>query len=134
VTHGDSPPETKPNRNQKESETESETKTETNARDAFDRFWKAYPKKVGKDAARKAFAKVKAPVDVLLSAVEAQKRSRQWLKDSGQYIPNPATWLNQGRWEDELPEAGNLQIVLEDNSAKIARMRQVFDALGKEEA
>ena len=26
-------------------------------------------------------------------------------KDGGQYIPNPATWLNQQRWEDILPEA-----------------------------
>ena len=33
--------------------------------------------------------------------VNAQKLSRQWQKDGGQYIPNPATWLNQGRWEDE---------------------------------
>lgn len=78
---------------------------ETNAQareTAFDRFWSAYPKKVGKEAARKAFAKVKAPIDVLIAAIEQQKTSRQWTKDNGQYIPNPATWLNQGRWEDEV--------------------------------
>ena len=70
--------------------------------EAFEKFWTVYPKKVGKEAARKAFAKVKAPVDTLISAVEAQKTSAQWTKDNGQYIPNPATWLNQGRWEDVL--------------------------------
>ena len=70
--------------------------------EAFERFWIAYPKKVGKEAARKAFAKVKVPVDTLVSAVEAQKTSAQWTRDNGQYIPNPATWLNQGRWEDVL--------------------------------
>ena len=70
--------------------------------EAFEKFWSVYPKKVGKEAARKAFAKVKAPVDTLISAVEAQKSSAQWTKDNGQYIPNPATWLNQGRWEDVL--------------------------------
>ena len=67
----------------------------------FDVFWKAYPKKIGKEAARKAFKKVKVNINALLSAVEEQKHCEQWLKDGGQYIPNPATWLNQGRWEDE---------------------------------
>ena len=70
--------------------------------EAFERFWTVYPKKVGKEAARKAFAKVKVPVDTLVSAVEAQKTSAQWTRENGQYIPNPATWLNQGRWEDVL--------------------------------
>ena len=77
----------------------------------FESFWKAYPKKVGKGAAEKAFAKAK-PDDTLtekmLSAVEAAKRSSQWRKDGGQYIPNPATWLNQKRWDDELPEEAQM--------------------------
>ena len=34
--------------------------------------------------------------------MEYQKGSRQWRENNGQFIPNPATWLNQGRWEDEL--------------------------------
>lgn len=72
--------------------------------DAFDAFWKAYPKKVGKQAARKAFQRVTVPLESLLTAIERQKRSAQWRKDGGQFIPNPTTWLNQGRWEDELPE------------------------------
>lgn len=76
----------------------------------FDMFWKAYPKKVGKDAAAKAFAKRK-PDDKLmkeiLQAIELQKVSEQWQKDGGQYIPNPSTWLNQGRWMDEISGAEN---------------------------
>ena len=32
--------------------------------------------------------------------------SAQWQRDNGQYIPHPATWLNQGRWDDELTPAG----------------------------
>ena len=70
--------------------------------EAFDQFWAAYPKKVGKEAARRAFLKVKVPTDTLTAAISAQKRSTQWTKDNGRYIPNPATWLNQGRWEDVL--------------------------------
>ena len=69
----------------------------------FDRFWQAYPKKVGKQAARKAFHRVKTPVESLLRAISEQKRSDQWSRDGGRFVPNPATWLNQGRWEDELP-------------------------------
>lgn len=71
----------------------------------FDRFWAAYPKKVGKQAARKAFHRAKVPVETLLRAIEVQECSDQWSRDGGRYIPNPATWLNQGRWDDELPKA-----------------------------
>lgn len=70
----------------------------------FDVFWKEYPKKVGKEAARKAFAKAKskASLEEMLKALQEQKTSVQWQRDNGQYIPNPSTWLNQGRWADEL--------------------------------
>jgi DNA-binding PadR family transcriptional regulator len=73
----------------------------------FDQFWKAYPKKTGKVAAEKAFKKAKKnlpPTADLIAIIEAQKQQQQWKKDGGQYIPNPATWLNQGRWEDEPAE------------------------------
>lgn len=96
----------------------------------FDAFWLTYPKKVGKDAARKAFSRVKVPVETLLSAIEQQKCSRQWQEDGGQYIPNPATWLNQGRWQDELPkpekpgcEDGRRQLDA-DEAAAIRRMME----------
>ena len=83
---------------------DKDNKKRTDAKtDDFDAFWAVYPRKVGKGDARKAFAKVKAPVSVLIDAVNMQKQSQQWLRNDGQYIPNPATWLNQGRWEDELP-------------------------------
>lgn len=83
---------------------DKDNKKRTDAKtDDFDAFWAVYPRKVGKGDAKKAFAKVKAPVSVLINAVNTQKQSQQWLRNDGQYIPNPATWLNQGRWEDELP-------------------------------
>lgn len=74
--------------------------------DLFEEFWKAYPNKTGKDAARKAFDKRKPGKQLLvdmLEALEAQKQSEQWRKQGGQFIPNPATWLNQGRWQDGDP-------------------------------
>ena len=47
------------------------------------------------------FCRLMTRVQTLLDAVEAQKRSPQWTRDGGQFIPYPATWLNQRRWEDE---------------------------------
>jgi phage replication O-like protein O len=72
----------------------------------FERFWKIYPRKVGKIKAIKAWerAKTKADSEEIIKAVEKQKKSTQWKKDNGQYIPHPTTWLNEGRWMDELPE------------------------------
>jgi len=70
----------------------------------FEKFWNAYPRKVGKGAAEQSFKKYRPNDELLktiLAAIENQKRSEQWHKDDGKYIPNPATWLNQKRWEDE---------------------------------
>jgi hypothetical protein len=71
--------------------------------DGFEEFWQAYPKKVGKEAARKSWTKSKLNVDQVLKSLEWQKESDQWQKSDGQFIPNPATYLNQGRWLDEQP-------------------------------
>ena len=66
-------------------------------------FWDAYPRHEGKQKARQAYNKVEVPLDILLEALEQHKRSAQWTKDGGQFIPYPATWLNGKRWEDTIP-------------------------------
>lgn len=74
----------------------------------FDLFWGAYPRKVSKADARKAFAKLNpdaALVEDMLRALDWQKRLPEWTRDGGQFVPYPATWLNSRRWEDE-PEGG----------------------------
>lgn len=81
---------------------------------AFDRFWEAYPRRQGKDAARKAWAKIRpdaALLEIMLSALERQRASDQWRRDGGRFIPLPATWLNGRRWEDEeaAPTEGKAQ-------------------------
>ena len=97
-----------PSEEEEEEETESKSEAKSNPNtsraSAFDAFWEAYPKKTGKEAAKKAFARAKADIGTMLSALEVQKQSEQWTKNNGQFIPNPTTWLNQGRWEDELPK------------------------------
>jgi hypothetical protein len=69
--------------------------------DNFDVFWQAYPKKTGKDNAIKSWNKLKPNIYEVINALAWQKQSEQWQKNGGQYIPNPATYLNQGRWKDE---------------------------------
>jgi len=73
----------------------------------FAEFWQAYPRKEAKAAAEKAWAKVPADLHAaIMAAVGKHKKSDQWTKDGGAFIPHPATWLNQRRWEDEVPEPG----------------------------
>lgn len=69
----------------------------------FEKFWQAYPLKVGKQAAKRAFERARklTTLDNMLSAIEKQKHWDQWKKDNGKYIPHPVTWLNQGRWDDD---------------------------------
>jgi hypothetical protein len=46
-------------------------------------------------------AKDRPPIEQILAVIEKLKQSEQWIRDNGQYIPHPSTWLNQGRWTDE---------------------------------
>ena len=66
--------------------------------EAFNSFWQAYPRKVGKDAAAKAWAKRQGElpeVQILIATIERQKASQQWQNENGKYIPYPATWLTR---------------------------------------
>lgn len=73
----------------------------------FIRFWAAYPRKKKRPEAARAFAKARKAelirednIGGILAAIERQRDSRDWLKDGGQYIPYPASWLNSREWED----------------------------------
>jgi hypothetical protein len=91
-----------------EEETETETEEEAEIKgknNGFDVFWKAYPKRIGKGYAKSIWMKIKPDDDLLrkmLLKIEVFKEMDQWKKEGGQFIPYPATWLNQGRWEDEV--------------------------------
>lgn len=76
---------------------------------AFDRFWIAYPKKVAKGDALKAW-KALSPDDALTEAILAALAGAKWPEDR-QFIPYPASWLRDRRWEDEKPVT-NLKVVL----------------------
>jgi len=67
-------------------------------------FWQAYPRKVGKGNAWKAWctaAHCRPSMDVILAAIRKARQSQDWQKEKGAFIPHPSTWLNQERWHDE---------------------------------
>ncbi len=73
--------------------------------DPFDTFWDVYPRRQAKLDARKAWSKLNPSlelVEAILAAVDVQRRSQEWRKDGGQWVPLPASWLRAGRWMDEV--------------------------------
>lgn len=69
--------------------------------DGFGAFWSAYPRKVGKQAAEKAFRSALKRTDAA-TLVEAATAFAQSEKGrAGEFCPHPSTWLNAGRWLDD---------------------------------
>jgi len=82
--------------------------------DDFEKFWAAYPRKVAKAEARKAWAQtasIRPDTDSLVKAVLSHCKTEQWMKSNGAFIPHAATWLRGERWEDvyevSLPDVVN---------------------------
>jgi ribosomal protein L37AE/L43A len=68
-------------------------------------FWQTYPKKMAKVKAWNVWKKLKPNEDLfrlILEALAKHKQTEQWKSEKGKYIPYPASWLSQKRWEDEL--------------------------------
>jgi hypothetical protein len=86
---------------------ETETETEKRREEAerrFKAFYSAYPRKIAPDAARKAFDKRKVTDELLaqmLAAIEAQGLAAKCKAGDARFVCHPATWLNEGRWQDE---------------------------------
>ena len=86
--------------NQKRKKEKKETSVNSERERQFLRWWKLYPRHEGQQAARNAWMEMRdIPAEVLLEALENAKRSNDWMKDNGKYIPSAAKWLD-GKWED----------------------------------
>ena len=103
--------ESKPEANGKQTESKIKGKKENKIEDKkenkcikadFALFWEAYPRKEGQAKAEEAFAKITIPVETLLTALEDQKKSAQWMLDSGKFIPHASRWLDEKRWQDQM--------------------------------
>lgn len=70
---------------------------------AFEEFWKAFPKRIGKGTARASFARHKCSqiLPQILTAIRFAKASQDWTKEGGKFIPYPTTWLNREGWLDD---------------------------------
>lgn len=97
--------------------------------ESFQRFWEAYPKKAGK---KKCWEKWKSrrltsQVELLLKDIMTRSTSdRKWLEG---FIPNPLTYLNGDRWEDEvepvIPARGKGLVVTQDDREAM-RLQQEY--------
>jgi uncharacterized protein YdaU (DUF1376 family) len=86
------------------SSTSSSKRTKTPYTPEFETFWSAYPRKVAKGEAWKAWGKQngnRPKIEIILATIEKWKQADQWQKDGGQFIPHPATWINSERWHDD---------------------------------
>ncbi len=75
---------------------------------SFECFYEKYPKHISRQTAKKSWDRINPSEDLartIFQRLEVHKQSEQWVKDRGQFIPHPATWLNQRRWEDEVRPA-----------------------------
>lgn len=73
--------------------------------DSFNKLWNEYPKKAGKKEAYKSWERINPNEELfsqILTALENQKKSSQWTRENGRFIPLASTWLNQERWNDEI--------------------------------
>lgn len=80
--------------------------------EAFERFWRLYPKKKDKKATIKEWNRLRADrnlMRIMAAALRRQMASEEWLRDNGRAVPYPCRWLSHRRWEDEpdvdLPKA-----------------------------
>lgn len=91
---------------------------------SFEKFWKIYPKKKSKGQAEKAFLKINPDetlLNAMIEAINKARKSEDWIKEKGRYIPHPATWLNAKGWEDEETEAHPLAGKVSDKTIQTVK-------------
>ena len=73
--------------------------------EAFEEFWKEYPRRICKYVARKSFLRVRPWNQQMCDDIFAGLgRWRAYWSSADtelRFIPHASTWLNQHRWEDE---------------------------------
>lgn len=74
--------------------------------EAFKMFWDAWPthvRKSGPNHAKVVFARLKCNTYIkeVLEGLERCKKSQDWLKNGGEFIPGPSPWLNQQKWDNK---------------------------------
>ena len=125
-----------------DTDTETDTETDKNQKKIpkkrdrsagsaeFENFWLVYPRKINRAVALKAFEKAtrKTEADLIISAVRGYK-----FADDEQFIPHPATWLNQERWIDGTPTSVRPQVTEAEKSAFLEEHQQWLKEFRKQQ-
>lgn len=96
----------------------------------IDTFWESYPKKVGRGNVEEWFNKNKPNEEqfqVMLNKLEEFKKTNQWEKSDGRFIPHPINWLNAKSWEDE----SSIDGMVETREEEIARLEKKVQQMKK---
>jgi len=128
--------------NDKNENNEKKYKKEVNTAysEELERFWSVYPNKKKKPNTSKALEKAleKTTIDVIMSALVDYTKSQDWVKDNGQWIPHPTTWLNGEQWLDEIgkpttqPTPPTKQLSEAEKLAKFEISKKKIEELNKQ--
>jgi hypothetical protein len=91
------------NQEQEQIQEQEQEQSSAPAGDGFDDFWVVYPKHEAKKDAQKAWSKLKPSTetrDRIMADVDRRRRSFDWRKEHGKFVPYPASYLRSQRWED----------------------------------
>jgi hypothetical protein len=94
-------------RHDKKKKSNPSSSSSDDGRALFDSFWGAYPRKTHKREALAEFIKLKPKANLvreMVQVIEKMKLTQEWQRDDGQFIPYPKKWLNERRWEDDIPD------------------------------
>lgn len=86
---------------------ETDTKTKYSLKELendFEEVWKAYPKKQGKEAAKKAYIKARKAGTSNLEIIKGLTQYKLFIQannTSERYIKHGSTWFNQQCWQDD---------------------------------
>ena len=95
-------PETDKRQTNDKPETTTKERKEIKKEKNFSLFWSKYPKKVAKDKCKDKFLKLKeSEIETILNTIDKYINYKPF---EDYTHPNPLTYLNQRRWEDEIPE------------------------------
>jgi hypothetical protein len=107
--------------------------------DAFQQFWDIYPNKQKKQYAKQIWSRKKldSKLAEVIRGVVMYKKTRQWIKDDGAFVPHASTFLNQELWLDDLNDNGVAvgkktywQRVKESPSVNVYLDGETFEAYG----
>ena len=87
-----------------EIENEIETENDCGSGGGFAAFWDLYPVKIAGEAARNAWEQLRPSEQAVLEGVRRWKRSEQWSRENGRFIPRAAKFLLEKQYLDHPPQ------------------------------